>query len=126
GEVAPQDLDAVQRLGEMVEVPRERVRHRLRFVVIVETGAIAPARIAAQLDEPGAELETEEEPAEEPDEYRGHRGRGRTEERGEKACLEQQRPPSEPVEDLPNGDDRQVQRPQHEPDGDGERRRPAI
>src|SRR5205085_12622928 len=63
-EVASQYLDAVQRLGEMVEVPRERVRHRLRLVVVVEAGQIAPAGIAAQLDEPGAELEAEEQPAE--------------------------------------------------------------
>ena len=125
-EVAADDLDPVERLRQAVEVPRERVRHRLRLVVVVEAGEIAPARIAAHLDQAGAELEAEEQPAEEPDERRGHRAPRRSEKGGEKAGLEQQRFPAEGIERLADVDDRQIERPEYEPDGDGQRRGPAI
>ena len=50
-----------------VEAPAQRIRHRLRLVVVDEAREIAPARIAAQLDEPGAEHDARDQPAVEPD-----------------------------------------------------------
>src|SRR4051812_19725051 len=110
----------------MVEVPGERVRHRLRFLVVVEAGEIAPAAIAAHLDEPGAELEAEEEPAEEPHERRRYRARRRTKEGGEKPRFEEERLPAECVEGLPHVDDREIERPEQEPDRHGDRRRQPV
>src|SRR3989442_15049067 len=79
-----------------VEPAAERVRDRLGLVVVVEAGEVAPARVAAQLDQPCAEHDAEDEPAQAP-----HDGRWRrqalerapveegAEEDGEEAGLEE-------------------------------------
>src|SRR2546430_6843270 len=60
----------------MVEIPGERVRHRLSLVVVVEAGQVAPAAVAAHLDQPGAELDAEQEPTYQHDEAELRSGRG--------------------------------------------------
>ena len=108
-------LDSVQRLGQVMEEPAQRPRHRLGFVVVVQTGQIAPARVAAHLDQPGAELDPEQQPARQP--QRQHRGRDAVvaEEDRQEPGLQQQRFPAERIPRLPDVDDRQVQHPQRQP-----------
>ena len=123
GEEVAQDLDAMERPRQVMEEPAERVGHRLGLVVVVEARQLAPAPVAAQLDESGAELDPEDKPAEQEDERpRGHRA-ARAEEDREKAGLEQERLPAERVKDLADIDDRLIQHPQREPDDDRHRRR---
>ena len=90
----------------MVEIPAERIRHRLRLVVVVETREVAPAAIAAHLDQPRAELHAEEQPAKQDDEGEGRSGARVAEEDREEAGLAQQRFPAERVERLTDVDDR--------------------
>ena len=62
-----EDAAFIHPLGRPVIEPAERVGHGLGFVEIVEAGEVAPAGIAAQLDETGAEHDAEEQPAKHPD-----------------------------------------------------------
>src|SRR3954471_1455156 len=87
---------------------------------------MAPAAIGAHPDGAGGERESEEEPAEEPHERRRYRARRRTEEGGEKPRFEEERLPAECVEGLPHVDDREIERPEQEPDREGERRRQPV
>ena len=66
-EMIAQDLNPVQGPGQVVKEPAQRIRHRLRLVVVIEAAQIAPAWIAPDLDQAGAELDAEEEPAKHPD-----------------------------------------------------------
>src|SRR5699024_2618889 len=45
------DARFVYPVGEFLEIPAQRIRHRLGFVVVEQTGEIAPARIPAELDQ---------------------------------------------------------------------------
>ncbi len=65
-DVVERDARAMDRRGHPVEVPAQRVRHRLSFEVVVEAGEIAPARVAAQLDQTRAEHDAEQQPRPEP------------------------------------------------------------
>ena len=65
-EVIERDAAVQDRPRQPVKVPAERVRHRLRLEVVVEARQIAPARIAAQLDQPGAEHQAEQRPPVDP------------------------------------------------------------
>ncbi len=109
-------LDAVQRGGQVVEVPAQRAGHRLGLVVVPQAGQIAPATVAAQFDQPRAELDPEQQPAQQPERQDGRRDLVVAEERGEQAGLQQQRLPSEGVPGLPDVDDRQVEHPQQHPE----------
>ena len=62
-----------------VQRAAERVRDRLGLVVVDEAREIAPARVAAQLDQARAEHDAEDQPAQQPDDARGggRRGNGR-------------------------------------------------
>src|SRR5437899_12169775 len=93
-----EDLGPMERVRKVVEVPAQRVRHRLGLVVVVEAGEIAPAGVAAHLDEARAELEPEHEPAREVDERERGGGPGRAEEDREEPRLEEERFPAEAVE----------------------------
>ena len=44
GEMVARHLHPMQRLGQVMEEPAQRPRHRLRLVVVVQAGEIAPAR----------------------------------------------------------------------------------
>ncbi len=55
---------AVQRPPRQpVKIPAQRIRDRLGFIVIIETGEIAPTGVAAQFDETGAEHDAELHPS---------------------------------------------------------------
>src|SRR5260221_8844388 len=105
-----------------MEIPRKGIGVRLGLVVEDETRQIAPARIAAELDEPGPEHEAENQPAQK--HHHDRRGRGasrewpgppkRSQEDREKAGLEEQDLPAEAVEDLADVDERHVDQPEGE------------
>src|SRR6266571_4365378 len=116
----------MQPLRQMVEVPRERIRHGLRLVVVIETGEVTPAPVATDLDQARAELDAEDEPADEPDEREWRRGPRGSQKNGEEAGLEEQRLPTEGVKGLPDVDDREVERPEHRPEQHRERDRPRV
>ena len=107
----PAHLDSVQRLGQAVEEPAQRSGHRLRLVVVVQAGQVAPARVAAHLDQPRAELDPEQQPAGHPERQHRRRDPVVAEEDQQEAGLQQQRLPAERVPGLPDVDDRQVERP---------------
>ena len=66
-QVIEEHLDLVEPRRGLMKVPGERVRIRLRLVVIDETREVAPAGVPPQLDEAGAEHQPEDEPAQEDD-----------------------------------------------------------
>src|SRR5947207_15951632 len=102
------NLDPVQRAGQMVKEPAQRIRHRLGFVMVIEAGEIAPAGIAPDLDQAGAEFDSKEEPAKHPDDDQRGRHPCRPEEDREKSGFEEKRLPAEGIEGLTDVDDRQV------------------
>ena len=93
---------------------------------------MTPARIAAQLDEPRAQHDAEDEPAVEPEDRRGRRAareRARIEERaeedGEESGLEELDLPAVAVPVLPDVDEGHVEDPEddeQEPVGEAEER----
>src|SRR5262245_38001701 len=107
-----------------MKVPTERVRDRLSLEVIVQTRQVAPARVASQLDQTGAEHVAKQHPSPDPDQQHTRRRGGCSKEDGEEARLEQQRLPSEPVENLTDVHKRQVEEPQRGPSGGGYQRPP--
>ena len=109
-----------------MEVPAQRIGHGLCFVVIVEARQLAPASVAAHLDETGAELHAKQQPAQQPHDQHRRRCVERPEKDRQKPGLEEQRLPAEAVEDLADVDDRQVQRPEREPHGHRHRQRRAL
>ena len=96
---------------------RERARDRLRLEVKVEAGEVAPAGVAAQLDEARAPHDARREPAQEPDRHgRAAAGAGTAarrasghEEGAEEAGLDELELPAEAVERLPDAGDRDLQ-----------------
>ena len=100
---------------EVVEPPAQRAGHRLGLVVVLEAGQVAPARVAAHLDHPGAELDAEQQPADQDQDQRRRRAAVGSEEDRQEPGLEQQGLPAEGVPGLADVDDRQVHRPQRRP-----------
>ncbi len=90
-------------------------------MVVVERRQVAPHPVAAHLDHPGAELEPEDEPAQEEDHDDRRRDLVGAEERDDEARLEQQALPAERVEGLPDRHDREVEAPEQQ---EGEHRHP--
>src|SRR5439155_9069952 len=125
-DVVAERFAAMQELGQMMEVPGQRVRHRLRLVVVVETGQVAPAAVATELDQTRAELDAEEQPAEQDEQWQRGRSRRVPQEDRKKSGLEEQRLPAEPVEGLAHIHERQVQRPQRQPEEQRQRQRPGL
>ena len=95
--------------GQQVRGPAQRVRHRLRLVVVVERGQVTPRGVAAELDEPRAELEPEDEPEHREHDEARRRGGVAAEERDREAGLAEQHLPAEAVERLPDAHDREVE-----------------
>ena len=85
----------MEALREPMEIPAQRIGHRLRLVVVIETREIAPALVTAHLDEPGAELHSEQQPAHEHDQAELGRRCGRAEEDREEARFQEERLPPE-------------------------------
>ncbi len=102
-----------------MERPAERIGDRLGLVVVDETREVAPARVAAQLDESGAEHDAKDQPAEQPDhgERRWPPREGtsvdeRAEEDREKAGLDELDLPAVAVPVLSDVDEREIEHPQ--------------
>ena len=72
-EMVADDFHPMQGLGEVMEEPAQRPRHRLSLVVVVQAGQIAPARVTTELDQSRTELEPEQQQARQP--HRQHRWR---------------------------------------------------
>jgi hypothetical protein len=56
-EVAERHARALCEPRKGVEVRTQRARHRLRLVVVVEAGEVAPAAVVPELDQSRAELD---------------------------------------------------------------------
>src|SRR5712691_1846099 len=110
-----------------MQITADRIRDRLGFVVIIKTGEIAPARIAAEFDEAGADHDAKSEPAEEPDDEKRRAAFGewpaieqRTEKDGQETGLEELNFPTVAVPNLADVNDRHVHQPkEREQDGVG-------
>lgn len=116
GEVVGGHLDPVQRLRQMVEEPAQRAWHRLGLVVVVEAGQLAPARVAAHLDQPRPELDAEQDPAQQEEHHDRRRDLVVAQEDREEAGLQEQGLPAERVPGLADVHNRQIQDPGHQPE----------
>src|SRR5438552_17760060 len=65
--MVPSRLELMKPMRREMQVTTERVRDRLRLVVIIKAGEITPAWIAPQFDETGADHNAEAEPAKKPE-----------------------------------------------------------
>ena len=113
-------------LRQPMEVPAQRVGHRLRLVVVVEAGQVPPASVAPHLDEASPELDTEREPSVQEDHERRRCIRVAAEEDRQESGLEEERFPAEGVEGLSDVDDREVERPDHDPRQHRQRQRERL
>src|SRR5256714_15408322 len=118
-EMVPGRFNFVKPMWCEMEIAADRIRDRLRFVVIIKTCEIAPARIATQLDQTGPDHDAKTEPAKKPDHeerWPAFRKRAAIEQRTKKdrqeAGLQQLRFPTVSVPDLADVNDRHVHRPQ--------------
>src|SRR5207249_1585721 len=66
-EMIPSRAEFVEPMRREMKIPADWTRDRLRFVVIVKAGQIAPAGIATQFDQAGANHDAKAEPAKKPD-----------------------------------------------------------
>lgn len=66
GGVVGQHLGPVQGPRQVVEEPAERPGQGLGLVVVVEAAEVTPAAVAAELDQPGPELDPEQQPPVQP------------------------------------------------------------
>src|SRR5262249_41571567 len=114
-EVVEQDAEPRKPPGGEMQGPAQGIRDRLGLVVIVETGEVAPAGIAPELDQSRPQHDPEGEPAEEPEDRQRGRTPGertrvqeRAEEDGEKAGLEKLDLPAVAVPVLSDPDERHV------------------
>src|SRR5438876_6057449 len=118
--MVPGRAEFVEPMWREMQIPTKRTRDRLRFIVIVKTGQIAPAWIAAQLDKAGTNHDAKTEPAKKPDHQEGRpafRKRTTIEQRAKKdrqePSLEQLRLPTKAVPNLPDVNDGHVHRPEN-------------
>src|SRR5215831_12307200 len=118
GEVIPKRFKFVKPERGKMHIAADRARDWLRFIVIVETGEIAPAGVAAQFDQAGAKHDAKTEPAKKPN----HQNRRsafwkrppieqRTKKDRQETGLEQLDLPAVAVPDLADVNDRHVHRP---------------
>ena len=119
-QVVEEDAEVLDDVRKRVEEGTQRVGDRLRLVVPVEAGEIPPARVAAELDEPRAEHDPEDESHRYSQRTGARAGRSGGMGRGSSGAQRKMREdaglaeldlPSVAVPDLPHMDDRQVQRP---------------
>src|SRR5207248_11201364 len=103
-----------------MQIPTNRTWDRLRFVMIIKTGKIAPTWIAAQLDQAGTNHDAKTKPAKKPDhEQRRTASREwatieqRTKKDRQEPGLEQLRLPTIAVPNLPDVNDGHVHRPEN-------------
>jgi hypothetical protein len=95
-------------------------------MVVVHAGEVAPAGVAAQLDQPGAKLDPKRQPAEQEQHEERRRGARVAQEDREESRLEQDGFPSEPVELLADVDDREIEHPEGQPHQHRQPERPSL
>src|SRR5436190_2237780 len=78
--MVPDCFDVVEPVRRKMQIAADRIRDRLRFVMIVKAGQIAPAGVTAQFDQAGADHDAKAEPAQTPSTQRStiRYPRGRT------------------------------------------------
>src|SRR6476660_6746086 len=116
----PSRPELVKPMRRKVQIPADWTGDRLGFVVIIKAGKIAPARIAAQLDQPCSNHDAKTKPAKKPD-YEERWPAFRewptieqwTKENREKAGLEQLCFPSVAIPNLPDVNDGHIHRPEN-------------
>src|SRR5438477_6065930 len=116
----PGRAEFVEPMRREMQISANRTWDRLRFIVIIKTGKIAPAGIAAQLDQAGTNHDAKTKPPEEPDHeqrWPAFRKRPTIEQRTKKdreePGFEQLRLPTIAVPNLPDVDDGHVHRPEN-------------
>src|SRR5437870_2645810 len=102
-----------------MQISADRIWDGLRFVVIEHASEIAPAGVAAHLDQAGADHDAKSEPAEKPDDqdrratfWKWPRVDKRTKKNRQETGLEELDFPAVAVPNLANVDDRHVHRPE--------------
>src|SRR6185369_10525757 len=93
---------------------------RLGLEMVIETGEILPAGIAAQLDHARPENDPEQHPSEQPDRHGTRFDMRRTQEYGQETALQEEGFPAEGVEGLADIDKGEVEHPEERPDRHGE------
>src|SRR6266480_1865998 len=118
--MVPGRAEFVEPMRRKMQIPANRTRDGLGFVVIIKTGQIAPTWIAAQLDQAGTNHDAKTEPAKKPNHQEGRPAfrKGTTiEQRAKKdrqeASLEQLCLPTIAVPHLPDVNDGHVHRPEN-------------
>src|SRR6266436_113066 len=118
--MVPGCFDLMKPMGREMQIAAKRIRDRLRFVMIVKAGEIAPARVTAHFDEAGADHDAKTEPAKKPDDKQRRPAfrkwpaiDQRTEKDRQETGLEQLNFPAVTVPNLADVDDRHVHRPQN-------------
>src|SRR5205814_7723759 len=118
--MVPGRAEFVEPMRREMQIPANRTRDGLGFIVIVKAGQIAPAWIAAQLDKASTNHDAKTKPANKPDHQDRRptfRKRTTIEQRAEKdrqePSLEQLRFPAVPVPNLPDVNDGHVHRPEY-------------
>ena len=106
----------VHRAGQSMKKTAERVRHRLAYKMVVETGQVMPAGITPPLDQACSEHHPECEPAEKPDHDPLRLHIGRPQKDCQETALQKQRFPSEGVESLADIGEGEVEQPEQKPD----------
>src|ERR1700730_5375324 len=66
-EMVPKRFDSMKPMRREMEIAADRVRNRLRFIVIKHAGQIAPAFVAAHFDQARADHDSKAEPAKKPE-----------------------------------------------------------
>src|ERR1700682_6231465 len=118
--MVPGCLDLMKPMGREKQIAAKRIRDRLRFIVIIKAGEIAPARVAAQFDQTRADHDAKTEPAKKPDDKQRRPAfrkwpaiEQRTEKDRQEPSLEQLNFPAETVPNLADVDDRHVHHPKN-------------
>src|SRR3982074_3078495 len=65
--MVPSRFNFVEPVRCEMQIAADRIRNRLRFVVVVHAGEITPAFVAAKFDQTGADHDAKPEPAKKPD-----------------------------------------------------------
>src|SRR5690348_1559013 len=110
----------VEPVWRKMQVAADWTRDRLRLVMIIKAGEIAPTGITTQLDQAGADHDPKTQPAKKPDHQNWRPAfrkwptvEQRTKENGEKPRFEQLSLPTVTVPNLPDMNDRHVHSPEN-------------
>src|SRR5436305_1831047 len=116
----PSGSKFVEPMRREMQIPADWTRDRLRLVMIIKAGEIAPTGITTQLDQACADHDPKTQPAKKPDQqnwwaafWKWPTVEQRTKENREKPGFEQLRFPAVAIPNLPDVNDGHVHRPQN-------------